>query len=488
MSNQKLNLDAEMEGEQGKVRKRGLSSSSSTSAQNYRLKRTFLMGKRRGSTTPVPTWKMIASQSQSLQNHRCSLFGGNAKDLSVSARALAAFLWEIDGAPILEDKRIAKHTILDPSLNNVSEMILDPDKLCSGRRRQSAGCRKPLRPSSNLRSSTSIAQVDGMQNHVHGLRDNLKDVYNGLIASKQLLEVLSRVGGLEQPECISSTLVSALGVELERSCNRVSKLIQGQKKTEKSEMDDVMMKQTKHGIHRAVPSTVVELEMEKKLRRRIEKLNRKTEAELAETRAALARAVKELESEKKARRKVEQVCEELARGVWELKRQFAKVREEVEKEREMFHLADLLREERLQMKLSDAKCLYEEKNALVDKLRNEVEAYLEGTKCGRKGDDSPRHNRRNELERILKETFQGLQRNQGKENEEGAAVNQDEEESDDSDLHSIELSIEEISKSFMWRDAVDNGSKRNCVDTSKGRIPKKQPFIQSQKLQMPLLS
>lgn len=115
-----------MEGDKGKVRKRGLSSSS-PSAQNYRLKRTFLMGKRRGSTTPVPTWKMIASQSQSLQ---ASLFGGNAKDLSVSARKLAALLWEVDGihSPTLkmensECEKTANKRIFETSkLSTVSEV------------------------------------------------------------------------------------------------------------------------------------------------------------------------------------------------------------------------------------------------------------------------------------------------------------------------------------------------------------------------------
>lgn len=120
-----------MEGEKGKVRKRGLSSSP-PSKQNYRLKRTFLMGKRRGSTTPVPTWKMISSQSQALQNHRSYLSGGNAEDLSVSARKLAALLWEIDGMPsptlkmeILEDNKTAaarQRILSDPFLSTVSEV------------------------------------------------------------------------------------------------------------------------------------------------------------------------------------------------------------------------------------------------------------------------------------------------------------------------------------------------------------------------------
>ncbi|KAJ4954435.1 hypothetical protein NE237_011218 [Protea cynaroides] len=76
---------------------------------------------------------------------------------------------------------------------------------------------------------------------------------------------------------------------------------------------------------------------------------------------------------------MEEVCEALARNIGEdkaeveeLKRESAKVREEVEKEREMLQLADVLCEERVQMKLSEAKFQFEEKNAAVDKLRNEL--------------------------------------------------------------------------------------------------------------------
>lgn len=288
------------------------------------------------------------------------------------------------------------------------------------------------------------------------MKTNLEDVYNGMTTSKQLVHLLSRI--LENPECISSKLVSALGVELDRSCKGVSKLFRGERR-QKSGID-------------VFPSIIEELETEKKLRRRSEKLTKKTEAELAETRASLTRVIKELESEKKARRKVEQVCEELARGVWELKRQFGKVREEVEREREMFQIADLLREERVQMKLSDARCLYEERNTLVEKLRNELEASLKG------------ENKSMELETLLKDSKQKQER----ERESDAAGNEVEEESDDSDLHSIELSMEEISKSFIWGSAPKNGSRRNSFDTSKGRIPRKQQYAQNQKLQMALSS
>ncbi|KAL0418342.1 UNVERIFIED_CONTAM: hypothetical protein Sradi_1247700 [Sesamum radiatum] len=165
-------------------------------------------------------------------------------------------------------------------------------------------------------------------------------------------------------------------------------------------------------IHSLVPSVARDFEMEKKLRRQTQKLNEKLGRELAETKASLSRATKDLESEKRAHQILEQVCDELARGIGEdraeveeLKRQSQKVREEVEKEREMLQLADLLREERVQMKLSEAKYLFEEKNALVDKLTNEVEAYLKSKMGEEQGNGSPSYDNIKGLEQHLRETL-----------------------------------------------------------------------------------
>lgn len=140
----KLNSEAKMEGEiPKKARKRGWSPSPSPSPRNYRLKRALLMGKRRGSSTPVPAWKMIGSPSPpSLQIHRAAsayLNGGNARDLT--ARKLAAVLWEIDGMPsssctlkseILGEKNggegmAAKQRVMEPSkLRSVELGLSDP--------------------------------------------------------------------------------------------------------------------------------------------------------------------------------------------------------------------------------------------------------------------------------------------------------------------------------------------------------------------------
>ncbi|KAL5830785.1 hypothetical protein ACOSQ4_016139 [Xanthoceras sorbifolium] len=112
---------------------------------------------------------------------------------------------------------------------------------------------------------------------------------------------------------------------------------------------------------------------------------------------SLSKATKELESEKRAKEILEQVCDELARGVGELKRQSVEVRDEVEKEREMLQLADVLREKRVQMKLSEAKYHFEETNAAVETPRNELEAYLRTKKGEENGEMSPSFDRIKDL-------------------------------------------------------------------------------------------
>ncbi|KAH7561281.1 hypothetical protein JRO89_XS10G0205200 [Xanthoceras sorbifolium] len=112
---------------------------------------------------------------------------------------------------------------------------------------------------------------------------------------------------------------------------------------------------------------------------------------------SLSKATKELESEKRAKEILEQVCDESARGVGELKRQSVEVRDEVEKEREMLQLADVLREKRVQMKLSEAKYHFEETNAAVETPRNELEAYLRTKKGEENGEMSPSFDRIKDL-------------------------------------------------------------------------------------------
>ncbi|KAK8705211.1 hypothetical protein V6N13_048817 [Hibiscus sabdariffa] len=112
-------------------------------------------------------------------------------------------------------------------------------------------------------------------------------------------------------------------------------------------------------VEAAIESIAGELEVERKLRRRFESLNKKLQNELAETKTSFLKSVKELENEKRTREVIESVCDELVRDTSEdkaeteeLERESAKVYEEVEKEREITLLADMMCEQRVRTKLS----------------------------------------------------------------------------------------------------------------------------------------
>ncbi|KAH6789777.1 hypothetical protein C2S51_004783 [Perilla frutescens var. frutescens] len=471
---------------------------------------------------------MMSSKSPSMENDKAALkyvSGEKARELSVSARKLAATLWEIDALPSprvrrenLDDRKsevvgvhVRKERILEESKLGSTALVLsdlfrspvaermDPSKMASHRRRASAGSQKHLQGDCSLGGTKSPhncpVEVDQTQNHarspcrhVVGTKNRLKDVYNGLITSKELIKVMSRVCHFDEQHSTSLSLFSALKFELDRACIHVSKLIQEQRKG--SEID-ILVKQLEEEkllwklkeqdrIRSAIASVAGEVETERKMRRQTERLNKKLGRELAETRASMTKMSKELESEKRAREIFEQVCDELARGIGEdraeveeLKKRSAKVCEEVEKEREMLQLADVLREERVQMKLAEAKYQFEEKNALVDKLRNELEAYMKSKKGEEQGDGSPSYDKIKELQKYLRETLPRQYEYQDKERDEVVAVVKEEEDDDDdddddddsadSDLHSIELNMDDISKSFQWSDAAKTQTK------SKGR-------------------
>ena len=89
----------------------------------------------------------------------------------------------------------------------------------------------------------------------------------------------------------------------------------------------------------------LELEMERKLRKKMETLNKNLSKEL----------VNQGEKEKKC------VCEDLNKEISRLKEEMEKMKKEMEEERKMLRMAEVLREERVQMKLADAHMFYHNK-------------------------------------------------------------------------------------------------------------------------------
>ncbi|CAN8259727.1 unnamed protein product [Cochlearia groenlandica] len=517
----------------GKIRKRGCSSPTSTTSsvlrEGYRFKRAIVVGKRGGSTTPVPTWKLMcrspspasglraSGASPGYAPSQCGSKSGKVSAAPVSARKLAATLWEMNEMPsptrVVEEsmlkaaapmsrktrkERIAPlpppprsaHSgylpahLSDPSHSPFSERM-ERSGTGSRQRRAVSTAQKLRLGDCNVRARDPISngcfmdietrsRAETPSGSTVGVKTRLKDCTNALTTSKELLKIINRMWGQEDRPSSSMSLVSALHSELERARLQVNQLIH-EHKPENNDINYLMKRfaeekaawksNEQEVVEAAIESVAGELEVERKLRRRFESLNKKLGHELAETKSALMKAMKEMENEKRARVMVEKVCDELARDisedkaeVEELKRESFKVKEEVEKEREMLQLADALREERVQMKLSEAKHQLEEKNTAVDKLRNQLQTYLKAKRCKEKTREQPRpqtHSHNEETEEYLNHHI-GF----GSYNiEDGEVENENEEESGESDLHSIELNTDN-NKSYKWPYGEENRGRK----------------------------
>ena len=126
-----------------------------------------------------------------------------------------------------------------------------------------------------------------------------------------------------------------------------------------------------------------ELNIERKNRQRMEILNSKLVNELGNAKFSMKEFMQEYEKERKGRALMEEVCNELAKEIGEdkaeveaFKREYARIREEVEEERKMLQIAEVWREERVQMKLVDAKLALENKYCQMNKLVGDLETFL----------------------------------------------------------------------------------------------------------------
>lgn len=476
-----------------KIRKRNCSSSSSSSlARRYRFKRAILAGKKGGSTTPVPLWKTSTTSSPSMENTTQHLLYSSAsglpckdkeKDISVSARKLAASLWEInDLHPSrvkkefeVEQMRSCKETsnrsrekakslsrsgllrppMSDPCNSPISERMKGFES--DGYRRTVSGLSHPLRSGVDAHISVSLNEKNSGKCAV-GVKSHLKEARSSLSTSKKILKVLNQMCHREK-QSSTMALTLALGSELDRVCGLLDKLIQDERSNSNQNDIEYMVKRfaeekaasksrEKEKIHDAVKNVAEELTVEKKLRKQTERLNKKIALEMASVKASQLKVCEELEREKRAKEILEQICDELARGIGEdralveeMKKESVKVREEVEKEREMLQLADVLREERVQMKLSEAKYQFEEKNDFVEKLRNELEDFMR-TRDEENGDASPESTKFNDLESYFNKVCQRFQ------NAEFEGHNDSDE--DDSDLQSIELNMNNGNRGSEW--------------------------------------
>ncbi|OIW02871.1 hypothetical protein TanjilG_29647 [Lupinus angustifolius] len=186
--------------------------------------------------------------------------------------------------------------------------------------------------------------------------------------------------------------VSALEAELEQARSRIQELeterCSSKKKLEhylkKVSEERVQWRSREHEKIRAyIDDIKSELNRERKSRQRIEIVNSRLVNELADVKLSAKRYKQDYEKERKARELIEEVCDELAKEIGEdkaeveaLKRESFKFREEAEEERRMLQMAEVWREERVQMKLIDAKIALEEKYSQMNKLVADLESLI----------------------------------------------------------------------------------------------------------------
>ncbi|XP_019194333.1 PREDICTED: eukaryotic translation initiation factor 5B-like isoform X2 [Ipomoea nil] len=187
-------------------------------------------------------------------------------------------------------------------------------------------------------------------------------------------------------------VISVLEAELEQARARVQEL-ETERKSSKKKLEQFLKKLSEeraawrsreHEKIRAILDDMkAELKREMKNRQRLEIVNSKLVNELADAKVSVKRYLQELEKEQKARELIEEVCDELAKEIGEdkaeieaLKRESAKLHEEVDDERKMLQMAEVWREERVQMKLVDAKVTLEDKYSQMNQLIVELESFL----------------------------------------------------------------------------------------------------------------
>lgn len=193
----------------------------------------------------------------------------------------------------------------------------------------------------------------------------------------------SRRSGGEQPLTVASA-ASDLKEELAVAQSRIRKLESRQRNSKKKIQQLKGKLEENRGMSKNQRQTKLdELDKERKTHHRAEILNANLAKELAEAKANVKKYKQEYEKERKNRELLEEVCTEMAKQivgdkakVEALKRESMKLCEELEEERNMLQMAEVWREERIQMKLIDAKLALEDKYIQMNKLVTDLENFL----------------------------------------------------------------------------------------------------------------
>ncbi|KAG6592043.1 hypothetical protein SDJN02_13739, partial [Cucurbita argyrosperma subsp. argyrosperma] len=319
------------------------------------------------------------------------------RDVVVSARKLAAGFWRFQKPEVSADggrsglrrtveqrigfQPVAGHVrapILRHHNNNIfsneTRHLLQGQTSTSGMRN---GVLSKIEPFFQFSNSVmeGATKWDPIGSKIPVERDH---VYNRRELLDQQVSLVSVISSLEAELKQARVRISELETERHASKKKLESFLR------KVDEEKTVWRMREHEKVRVfIESIRTELNHEKKNRRRVEHFNSKLVHELADAKSLVKKLMQDYEEERKERVLIEQVCEELAKEIGDdkaeieaSKRESALFREEVEEERKMLQLAEVWREERVQMKLVDAKVAVEEKYSQMNKLVADLENFL----------------------------------------------------------------------------------------------------------------
>ncbi|XP_057745450.1 uncharacterized protein LOC130963338 [Arachis stenosperma] len=355
-------------------------------------------GRRSRHETLLETNGAGAGSDQLQQDEKpVSYFGW--KRAAVSARKLAAELWRLQlpevgdhGRSIAEDRLGLKHGIGRSNLYFLSH-----------RNGVMHGDLKNLSLSPYAISRTKDRKLCELHHSLQFSSAAAKGITKWDPVSIETWDeaqyICNQVKLLDQKE----SAVSALEAELEQARVRIQEL-ETERHSSKKKLEHFLKKVCKEKalwrsrehekIRAYIDDIKAELSQERRSRQRIEIVNSKLVSELADAKLLAKRCMQEYEKERKEKDLIEEVCDELAKEIGEdkaevevLKRETMKLREEVEEEKRMLQMAEVWREERVQMKLIDAKVAVDAKYSQMNELVANLEIFLKSVNVNQNGTD-----------------------------------------------------------------------------------------------------
>ncbi|XP_054818001.1 uncharacterized protein LOC129317676 [Prosopis cineraria] len=310
--------------------------------------------------------------------------GKKQKEASVSVRKLAAGLWRLQQPEMALARSGLQHGIGHgghPFLNHQNGVTNGSDlNNVSQSPRSIVGAKSghfcELEPSLHL-SNSAMEGATKWDPVCLKTPDEAQHIYNQMKLLDQKVRAVS--------------VVSALEAELEQARARIQEL-ETEHHTSKKKLEHFLRKLSEEKaswrcrehekIRVYIDDIKAELTRERKSRQRTEIVNSRLVNELADAKLSIKRYMQDYENERRDRILIEKVCGELVNEIGEdkaeveaLKRESMKLREEVE-EKKMLQMAEVWREERVQMKLKDAKVALEEKYSQMNRLVADLENFL----------------------------------------------------------------------------------------------------------------